>query len=77
MIQTINGKAEELLDKYSYLISDKIDPHNFAYLVSYMKKFAGCGVTNIINVKCEKCGGDSQTAISFREEFFLPEYKFN
>jgi len=74
MINSINGKEESLLDRYNYVISDKVGPQNYAYIVSYIKQY-DCGVTNVLKVKCEKCGGDSLTAISFREEFFLPEYK--
>jgi hypothetical protein len=75
MITTINGKKLDLLDKYNYLISDELSAQGYVYIISKLRKI-DCGVSSTLKVPCSKCGGISHTAVSFREEFFLPEYKF-
>ena len=34
------------------------------------------GVKENINAKCGKCGEENPLGISFRQEFFIPKFKF-
>ncbi len=73
MVKTINGVEKTLLQKYHWMI--EADPNDFAYLKSYIEK-NGMGIKPYINVKCEHCGGTTPVGISFRADFFIPDYKF-
>ena len=73
MISEIDGEEVSLLRKYEFVIGSS--PQDFSYIVSYIEKF-GMGLKPYMNVKCTKCGGISQMAITFHQSFFLPSYKF-
>jgi hypothetical protein len=73
MVKTIDSKEKNLLQKYHW-VSD-LEPTDFSYLRSYMEK-NGMGIKPFINVKCESCGGSTPVGISFRADFFIPDYKF-
>jgi len=70
MICTINGETKGMIDKYMYC-TDRLDAVNYAYLESYLSD-KGAGMEPTINVKCQKCGGSSDTMLPFRPDFFLP-----
>lgn len=72
MIKEINGKNLGLMEKYFWITN--IGPGEFSYLKTYINK-NGMGVKPYINVTCKKCGGVSPVGITFREDFFLPEYQ--
>ena len=73
-ITTIDGEQQNsLLAMYNY--TSELNPSDYAYLSSYISHI-DFGINNNIEVKCRKCGGDSLTGVTFRSEFFLPEYKF-
>lgn len=65
--------CNSLLKTYDYV--SELDPSDFAYLTSYME-YISFGIKNSLEVKCQKCGGSTQTGVTFRSEFFLPKYKF-
>jgi len=73
MVKTINGKELTLLQKYHWVT--ELDPGDFAYMRSYMEK-KGMGIKPYVNVTCKECGGTVPVAVSFRSDFFIPEYKF-
>lgn len=72
MIQDVNGERMSLFDKYNYLSKD---PQVYSMIVSYLEKY-GMGVLPLMNVTCDKCGGDSQLAITFHRSFMFPSYRF-
>ena len=74
MIKKINGKSLGLMEKYFWMTN--IAPGEFSYLKTIMNKF-GMGVKPFVNVTCKFCGGITPVGISFREDFFLPEYKID
>lgn len=71
MIVSVNGEKKSLLNAYHYLIT--IDPKDFSYINTWFKK-NGMGLKPWMNVECQKCGGTSPMGISFRPDFFIPEY---
>jgi len=71
MIDSINEKELDIINKYNYLVD--IDPQIFSYLVTELEKF-DCGIKSYLEVKCDKCGGVGPVGITFREDFFLPKY---
>jgi len=74
MISEINGEAKSTYDKYTFVVN--LDPQDFSMIVSYIDKF-GMGIQPYMNVKCAKCGGVSQLAVTFHQSFFFPSYKFD
>lgn len=72
-IDSINGDDLKLFDIYNYLVD--ISPSEFSYITSYIRQF-DFGTLPVLNVKCNSCGGDSPVAVTFREDFFFPRYKF-
>jgi hypothetical protein len=75
MIEEINGEKMSLLQKYSFFLSEKCTPSDYAYIESFVRH-VDFGVDPIMQVKCTKCGGTSPVAISFRSDFFVPQYTF-
>ena len=75
MISKIDGQELSLLQKYSFFLSDKCSPSDFAYMESFVRHI-DFGVSPIMQIKCTKCGGTSPVAISFRADFFVPQYTF-
>lgn len=73
MIKTINGNEKTLLEKYYWLV--EMNPGDYSYIRTYMDK-KGMGIKPYINVTCNECGGTAVVAVSFREEFFIPSFKF-
>ena len=73
MVKTKNGKEDTLMQKYHWIIN--MNPGDYSYLKSYMEK-NGMGIKPYVNVSCQECGGTAPVAVSFREDFFVPEYKF-
>ena len=74
MIKSINGKQPTLLQKYNWIIG--IEPGDYSYLKTYMEK-KGMGMKPFVNIECKECGGTAPVGVSFREEFLVPEYKFD
>lgn len=74
MIKSINGKQPTLLQKYNWIIG--VEPGDYSYLKTYMEK-KGMGMKPFVNIECKECGGTAPVGVSFREEFLIPEYKFD
>lgn len=74
MIKTINGKTPSLLQKYNWITG--IEPGDYSYIKTYMEK-KGMGMKPFVNVECKECGGTTPVGVSFREDFLIPEYKFD
>jgi hypothetical protein len=72
-IDKINGEDFSLIQKYEYVV--EMNPEDFSYLVSYVNAFK-FGVKDTIRAKCNHCKEESPIGVTFRKEFFLPEYKF-
>lgn len=72
MIKSINGKEQTLLQKYYWIV--ELAPGDYAYLRSLMEK-SGMGIKPYVNVTCKDCGGNAPIGVSFRADFFIPEYK--
>lgn len=73
MIKDVNGEKQGMIDKYMYL-TEKLSPVDYAYLESYLEK-SSVGLEPTIDVKCQKCGGASDTMLPFRPDFFLPKVR--
>jgi hypothetical protein len=71
VIDQINGENLELMDKYDYI--SNLTPQLFSQLKSKIKKW-DFGIMTDLEVICNKCGGKIPVGITFREEFFIPEY---
>jgi hypothetical protein len=69
----INGEPQPLMERYRYI--KNLKPTEYSYLIGYMRQF-DMGVSEILNVKCNSCGGISPTELSFRPDFFIPTYRF-
>lgn len=70
-VKLIDGKKETIQKKYSYLIEMK--PTEYVKLKSIITKYE-IGVNGNLKVKCQKCGGEAQVGVTFRPNFFLPDY---
>lgn len=74
-IKTINGERLPLINRYTYLTNPKkIDAKDYMKLETVMNKY-DFGVTPILKVKCNQCGGESLSAITFRKSFLVPEFR--
>lgn len=71
LISTINGKEMTLKDKYNYLVNLSIKD-NLYLAKSYSKNEISLDPT--LKVTCKNCGGMVETPLTFRPDFFLPEY---
>jgi hypothetical protein len=72
MISAINGKQMWALDKLKYI---KSSPEIYSQIKSWVKRHT-FGVSDILSVTCNSCGGTAPAAVSFREEFVIPDFKF-
>lgn len=70
-INTINGKTMPLLDMYNYISNVKV----YSQIKGYTKEF-DFGISELLTVKCNNCGGTAQAGLSFREDFVIPPYRF-
>jgi len=70
MINTINGKEYDPLEKYEYVID--LDPQDYSTIVTYIEENS-MGIKTYLTVKCELCGGESPTGLSFQPDFFFPK----
>lgn len=74
MVTSINGDdSKTMIQKYHWITN--MNTGDFAYMTSFFEKY-GMGVKPYINAECKKCGGTSPVGISFRADFFIPDYKF-
>jgi len=71
MITHINGEKKGTIAKYTYL-TEEISPADYIHIQSFTENH-GMGVQPSINVTCKKCGGDTDTVLPFRPDFFLPK----
>lgn len=71
-VNTINGESKTLMEAYNYIS----DPQIYSQIKGYVTEF-DFGISNILNVKCNACGGMAQVGLSFREDFFVPAYRFS
>lgn len=69
LITEINGEELSMLLKYEYIV--KLDPIDYLFIESYIKKYE-IGIDPIMDVKCKTCGGTAPVAVTFRSEFFIP-----
>jgi hypothetical protein len=70
-IAKIDSKEFTLYDNYMYLIN--MNPGDYSYLETNILK-NDVGIDPIMTVKCNKCGGNSPVGVTFREDFFVPDY---
>jgi len=70
MVKTINREEKTLLQKYNWVT--ELTPGDYSHLRSIIEK-KGMGVKPYVNATCKECGGSAAIAVSFREDFFLPE----
>lgn len=73
VIASIDGESQSLLSKYNFLT--ELFPGDYAYIESYIESF-DIGISESMDVKCNKCGGTSPVGITFQKEFFLPKFVF-
>jgi len=71
MVDTIDGEDVTLKTKYEFVTG--ITAQEYIQMESYLKETT-IGIVPIINVECDVCGGTGPTGISFRADFFIPEY---
>jgi len=69
MIDTINGKKENPIHLYNYLLN--MDPGDFAAMTTILSN-NNIGIDSNINVTCTECGGESIVGLMFHPDFFLP-----
>lgn len=70
---SINGAAKSIRENYEFV--DALNPVDFSYLMSYLEDIT-FGISNTVKATCSLCGEVSPVAIRFREEFFIPKFKF-
>jgi len=70
-INEINGKQLSLMDVYAFISNTKI----YSQIKGYINEF-DFGISDTLNVKCNACGGTAQVGLTFREDFFIPAYRF-
>ena len=72
VINTINGQPHPIKYKYTWLTN--LGVADVLYLTQYFQSVE-INLNPMLSVACSKCGGLAETPISFRPEFFLPEYR--
>lgn len=70
-VNEINGKQLSLMEVYNFISNTKI----YSQIKGYINEF-DFGISDTLNVKCNTCGGTAQVGLSFREDFFIPAYRF-
>jgi len=63
-----------LADRYKYLDTE-LSAEQYSKLNSYLKKY-WIGIDDSVTIPCRLCGGQAQVGVTFRRDFFIPEYKF-
>lgn len=72
LITSIDGKDNTLKNKYKFL-SEELGVKDNLFIGKYYKDYE-ISIKPMLNVTCNECGGQAHTPITFRREFFLPEY---
>ena len=72
MIDTVNSEKLSDVDRYRYLLT--LSPEDFSIITTKLNEL-NVGIKSYMNVKCDKCGGESQVGITFHPDFFLPKFK--
>lgn len=70
-VNEINGKSLSLLETYEYISNIKI----YSQIKGFASEF-DFGISDELTVTCNSCGGTAQVGLSFREDFFIPSYRF-
>jgi len=75
LIQTINDKEMNILEKYSYIAN--MIPYDYAFFVSYIEHYS-FGIRPVVIAQCSECGGEQPMAITFlgSPDFFIPTVEF-
>jgi hypothetical protein len=71
VISSINGSPVDIKTAYAYLIN--IQPSDFIKIINYKDNF-DINIKPSFTVNCKKCGGEVETPLTFRPDFFLPKY---
>ena len=69
-IDTINGKKMSIMEEYNFISDVKV----YSQIKGYITDF-DFGISDVLSVKCNKCGGAAQVGLSFREDFVIPLYR--
>tara|TARA_R110001592_G_scaffold175795_1_gene415144 strand:- start:554 stop:1354 length:801 start_codon:yes stop_codon:yes gene_type:complete len=72
IITSIDNAQSYIASTYDWLI--ELGVADIMYLTNAYHKVE-IGLDPILNVTCGECGGSAETPISFRADFFLPEYR--
>lgn len=72
-IDSINGNKKSIRENYEFV--DALSPVDFSFIVSYLDSTV-FGISNQVQATCGHCREVSPVAIRFREEFFIPKFKF-
>jgi len=70
-VNEINGKSLSLIETYEYVSNIKI----YSQIKGFVSEF-DFGISDELTVTCNSCGGTAQVGLSFREDFFIPAYRF-
>ena len=70
-VNEINGKSLSLMETYNFISNTKI----YSQIKGYINEF-DFGISDTLNVTCNSCGGTAQMGLTFREDFFIPIYRF-
>lgn len=71
VISSINGKQVDIRTAYVYLIN--IQPGDFITIINYKDNY-DINIKPSFTVECKNCGGEVETPLTFRPDFFLPKY---
>lgn len=71
VIDNVNGKNLSVMEAYTFVSNTKI----YSQIKGYSSDF-NFGISSVINVKCNGCGGQTQTGLTFRDDFVIPSYRF-
>jgi len=72
LITSMNGKDNTLRNKYEFL-TEKLSVRDNLELGKHYKKYE-ISIKPLLKVTCKQCGGQATTPITFRRDFFLPNY---
>jgi len=73
IIETVNGNILSLKDKY-IMLTDELSIIDSMHLMTLYKKNE-ISIEPELKVVCKTCGETAETPITFRPNFFLPEFK--
>jgi hypothetical protein len=71
MVKEINGEEKGLIEKYMFL-TEELTPSDYVYLQSFIQSKTA-GLEPMVDVKCNECGGSTETVLPFQPNFFFPE----